>query len=724
MKTILKYTFAILLFTIFLYSCKDDETDMPDDPKKTGGTVGVEVILPEGSNADFSGAVVYSLGSSSELNSSQTGQLPYNENSTELAYLLDDKNNVLLAGFLSDDRKEISVETTTEVMLYYAFDYYLLPANARKAFLANVKQVPGFTELVTTMSNLFKEDPLMYSKGTYLPKLTEKTNQISAQDYSVRLKRLLINGQETKSGITVSKIDSVHIELQNSFPRRTKVFVYKKLFYDRSGKLNEIANYTDNPITDFDFEPGKKMNIETLEVGSKLSQINAQSASVDNISTSDLIKLPVNKSSEFVAEYEIVVIGDGALNSIDRNLSETEKKAYEDLNVKTYALDYFLPTLLDIGGNKDLLPPFGNDKETALLNAVLPALQANPNVYDAIKENDFKAASETLLPELYGDIRLSNGLRNLLTNVYNVLSDNGTMSNTFVQSQELIETGYERTKKVLEALYTNMNFGAKVNIKMLRTTAKSVENWIIHSIDAEVTLSPKVAEVCLGDAQSIKVSLRTFYDPEVEELEYHWETSNKYGGRIQDINENPSNFGVSIFTKTNEVSYISAALESELGGGDNLETVTVTIYAKNKDSGQLSKVGQDIMTVNNIKTCISFFVPFSHEVEIKTLPTSLGCGGDAEYIVETPIVIAQFTAIEGAKSYIGRILKKDGSYANGFTLTNLKETGNDKLEFQMAVGPLVTFSTCNVSKAIEEQQKNLEYLNEVGHQGIEITPVF
>jgi hypothetical protein len=724
MKTLLKYTFAILLVTNFLYSCKDDETDIPDDPKKTEGTVGVETILPEGSNADLSGAVVYSLGSISELNSSQTGQLPYNENSIELAYLLDDKNNVLLAGFLSDDRKEISVETTTEVMLYYALDYYLLPADARKAFLASVKQVPGFTGLVTTMNNLFKEDPLMYSKGTYLPKLTEKTNQIAAQDYSVQLKRLSISGQETKSGITVSKIDSVHIELRNSFPRRTKVFVYKKQFYDRSGKLNEVANYTNNPIADFDFEPGKKMNIETLEVGSKLSQINAQSASVDNISTSDLINLPVNKSSEFVAEYEIVVIGDGALNSIGRNLSETEKKAYEDLNVRTYALDYFLPTLLDIGGNKHLLPPFGNDQETALLNAVLPALQANTNVYDAIKNNDFKTASETLLPELYGDIRLSNELRALLTNVYKIISDNGTMPNTFVQSQELIETGYERTKKVMEAMFKNMNFGAKVNIEVLRTGAKSVESWVIYSIDAEVNLSPKVAEVCLGDAHNIKVSLRTFYDPEVEELEFHWKTSNKYGGRIQDINDNPANFGASIISKKTEVSYISAALASELGEGDNIETVTVTIYTKNIDTGQLTKVGQDIMTVNNIKTCISFFVPFSQEVEIKSFPNRLACGGKTEYRVETPIVIAQFTAVEGAKSYIGRILKKDGSYANEFPLTNLKEIGNDKLEFQMAVGPLVTFLTCKESEAIEEQQKNLNYLNEVGHQGIEITPVF
>lgn len=724
MKTSIRYTFFIILFAAFLFSCKDEEPDgKEEEPYKYLEEVNVNVVLPEGSSADLSNAVLFSLGASSDVDGSKTGKLPFNPDSFEPAYLLDDDNNVLMAGFISDHNSEISIETTVEFMLYYAFDYYLLSApNARKVFLENVRNMPQFQEIVSVMEKLFAEDPLMYSKGSYLTKYDLKKIQASVVSEPLQLKRLLIEGKETRSGITVSKIDSVNVKLQNAFPRRTKVFAYKKMYYDRDRSPHEVPQYWNNPIVTFDFEPGKKMNIETLEVGSKLAQVNAQSASIDNVSESDPVHLPVNTSTEFAVVYQLVVIGSGDLNIIDRNLSSGEQEAYENLNVETYALDYLLPTILDIGGNKNLLPPFGSEKETALLNAVLPALEANPDVYNAIKKNDFKAASETLLPELFGDIRLSNNLRSLLTNVYNVLSDNGTMPNTFVQNHELTETGYERIKKVMEAVYKNMNFDSKVNIELLRTDAKSIESWTVNSIDAVVEMSPKEADVCLGESLSLKTSLVTFFDPEVEEVEFHWKTSNNYGGRVQDINNDPNNFGASIITKTNEVSYISAALESELSSGDNIETVSVVVYYKNKETGELSKAGQDFMKVNNKKGCVSFFVEFSKEVALNSF-TSLLCGGEMEYSVGHPTFVAKFEAVEGARSYKGRIQRRDGTFGDEFSLTQLDEEG-DLLVYRLGVGSIVVFMTCDGADAIYEQQQRLNKLDEVGHVGIEITPVF
>ncbi len=251
MKTTFRYIALFIIPVSMLFGCKDDKTDIPEDPIKNENTVEVKVTIPEGSTVDLTDATVYSLGTGGNLDNSQAGKVPFNTGSTETAYLLDKNNNVLLAGFVTDDRKEISVETTTEVMLYYALDYYLLPASAKKAFLSNVKQAPGFSGLVSIITDLFKSDPLMYTKGAYLPKLNEEVSQISALLSSAKLKRLLIYGKETKSGITISKIDSVHIKLQNSFPRRTKVFVYKKSYYDRNGNQTKIPDYTDNPAYHF-----------------------------------------------------------------------------------------------------------------------------------------------------------------------------------------------------------------------------------------------------------------------------------------------------------------------------------------------------------------------------------------------------------------------------------------------------------------------------------------
>jgi hypothetical protein len=235
-------------------------------------------------------------------------------------------------------------------------------------------------------------------------------------------------------------------------------------------------------------------------------------------------------------------------------------------------------------------------------------------------------------------------------------------------------------------------------------------------------MSPKEANVCLGESLTLKTSLVTFFDPEVEEVEFHWKTSNNYGGRVQDINNDPNNFGVSIITKTNEVSYISAALESELGPGDNIETVSVVAYYKNKETGELSKAGQDFIKVNNKKGCVSFFVQFTKEVKITT-STTLLCSGDTEYRLGHPTFIATFKAVEGAKSYKGRTKRKNGTFSNEFPLTGISEEG-DQLTYRLGVGPIVIYSTCNESDAREEQQSRLDYLDEVGHQGIEITPVF
>ena len=726
MKTIYKTKLLLWVFLSLMYGCSKSN-DVQGNPQKNYKTVTVNVVLPGNFTADISGSSLVSLGTNDNLSPKNDGKLPFNDGSIELAYLLDKNNNVMLVGFLTDDRKEISVETTTEVMLYYALDYYLLPNNAKKMFLSNVKNVPGFSELVKTISDLFVQDPLMYANGTYLQIINSKINEIATNRFSRDLKgRILVNGKKNKSGITLSNIDSTHIKLQNAYPRRAKIFVYKKLYYDRNTNLVEIPNYTDNPIAKIDFKPVANIEIKELNIGQTISQINAQASSIENISTTDPIELPVNKSSELAAEYEVVVIGPGAPQSIDRSLTQAEKKAYEDVNIETYALDYLLPTLLDIGGNKALLPPLGDEKENALLNEVIPVLEANQEALDAVKQNDFKTASEILLPKLYGDIRLSDQLRTLLTNVYNTLSNNGTMPNTFVQSQELIDTGASRTQKVMDAMYKNMNFGNKVTIKMLNTPAKSVESWIVDSIDAIVKMIPENAEVCLGNSQLLRVSFITFSDP-AEVFEYHWSTDAKFGGRIQDINNDPNNYGKSIVTTSKEVSYISTATASELSSGDNIETVTVTIFVKNKNTGELSEVGHGNAILNNKKGCSSFFVSFTKEVKI-TASNSLLCSsqGGVQYSVGMKSYIAEFKAVDGAKSYKGKIKRKDGSFGNEFTIDSrsLQDLGNGMLKYTLHVGSLNGYITCDENQANQEKQKRLDDLDQVGHQGIEITPFF
>lgn len=106
---------------------------MQDDDGALNRT-NVQILVPDESNLDLSKSTLVSLGTHADINANGIGKLPFNSQTIEVGYLLDADNNVLLAGFISDERKELSVETTAEVILYYGLGYYLLPDNAKSAF--------------------------------------------------------------------------------------------------------------------------------------------------------------------------------------------------------------------------------------------------------------------------------------------------------------------------------------------------------------------------------------------------------------------------------------------------------------------------------------------------------------------------------------------------------------------------------------------------------------
>ena len=119
-----------------------------------------------------------------------------------------------------------------------------------------------------------------------------------------------------------------------------------------------------------------------------------------------------------------------------------------------------------------------------------------------------------------------------------------------------------------------------------------------------------------------------------------------------------------------------------------------------------------------------FYVAFAKEVKINQTGSQLACGGNPEYSLGHPTYVATFASVDGATSYTGRILRKDDSYASQMALTSLTDEGNGNMKYSLGVGSIVVFLTCNQTDAATEQQNRLDYLDTVGHQGVEITPVF
>ena len=121
----------------------DDAHQKDEDPVGSAfEMVDVQILLPEDSGVNLTNSTVVSLGANSDIDANGTGNLPLNSGTIEIGYLLDADNNVLLAGFISDERKELSVETTSEIILYYALGYYLLPDSAKSDFIFKTQIAP------------------------------------------------------------------------------------------------------------------------------------------------------------------------------------------------------------------------------------------------------------------------------------------------------------------------------------------------------------------------------------------------------------------------------------------------------------------------------------------------------------------------------------------------------------------------------------------------------
>lgn len=124
------------------------------------------------------------------------------------------------------------------------------------------------------------------------------------------------------------------------------------------------------------------------------------------------------------------------------------------------------------------------------------------------------------------------------------------------------------------------------------------------------------------------------------------------------------------------------------------------------------------------KECDAYFIAFAKEVKMGELEGTLLCGGGTLFTPGQPTFLAQFAPVDNAVGYLGRILRKDGTYGDSFQMTSLEETPDGLLEYRLGVGGIRILQTCNEAEAEAERLKRLEYLDTVGHLGVEITPLF
>lgn len=591
-------------------SSNDEINDLIDD-KKTGQTnepndngngqtgtnevLEISIKLPDDSTLDLNDMEIFSMGTQKTVEAALAKDIPYTPGHLELCYLMDQQQNLILAGFISKDTRELSVQSTAQVLLYFATFASLNPTSDKAGFTKYIQTEEAFTSLVGQLESMFGQNHLVFSQGGYEEVLNNTIASLISKE-TIDIEYKVEVGGIGQSGLAINDVGEKKFKVENNYPRRTHAFVYRKSFKDGFG--NETIIY---PEITASLTADRELDIPTPKIdhsdsGSVQDDKNIVLCSQGArylATSSEALELEVaeGNSSE---TYEVSIIGPGFDTNKVREFTNKEKAKFENLSIETFVHDFFLPILTEITGNKSLYNNITAQQLDEMTQVVKPIVMAHTPTIDAVLANDFEKAIIEFFPFLYGDIRLSNDLREILKNIYSILR-NGDSPNTFIQSNELIQEGESRYMAVTKSIFKFMEESSSIICMNQRLTAsQKLVSWDITVQEGKVKLKPEELTVTpFADAEEIKAI--TFIDlEEGQNLEYEWTTTGQFGGVLYDYVGD--NSGPSFTTSSDYVLFISNASTDQLGEGDNLETVSVKVFLT--DDTSRTEIGSAEMTVN------------------------------------------------------------------------------------------------------------------------------
>jgi hypothetical protein len=332
---LLKLFLMLLLASSLLSTCKEDDDEFKKDPDpiedpkdttatKTYNTAKIQVKLPDAVNHNINNAPLVSLGSESKLDVNLNATIPFNPGTIELAYLVDSEDELLMAGFLTNERKEISVATTAEVMLYFGMFSSLNTITYKRYFVENIASTQAFKDLNTEFEALFKSNKKVFFEGGYTSALNKAILALSERDtVDLSLKRADIRGIKS-SGLDLNDIGEKSFTVTNYYPRRTHGFIYKKSYKDQTGNETVINSMVDgNDISD------KELKVPYIRLADERE---------DNLDKTYLTLLSQPFSADLVKEYSRVFKGTSFLNEkASKHLFTNVAKEHKIIHIGTHA---------------------------------------------------------------------------------------------------------------------------------------------------------------------------------------------------------------------------------------------------------------------------------------------------------------------------------------------------------------------------------------------------
>jgi hypothetical protein len=718
-----------LIVSLLIISCKKTETLAPTlpppvDPPVAYKTKEISIVLPEGVKIDLASSTVHSLSVSTKVDENGKSKAAFNKGYPHIAYVFDKDNRLMMAGFLTDTSATISAASTARVLLYFGYATMMEQYNLSSIFINEIDQVKGTKEWYASFENLFKTDPLALDKGSFAAPLRAAIKKISAgrkmnpvltqpmanPGHAKKGADINIKDNAEKSGLLVHANDLSKISFDNKFRRRAHAFLYKVKSKTEKGAVTEkTIESTSIAEVDTIIDPVGGFTSFNGVLGAWIEGKEMEYARL----TSGPAKIELNDDEEEV-EYKLRIVGPG-IPGTNKTISNQEIAKLTQLEIETLALDFLLPVMLEVVGNKDDLALIDGSRHVSgpvedFLEGATAALKIIPGAYDEVRKGNYDMALRKLLEGMYSElnaamfekmVKLTGGILEIIAQQRYYIPANADVFK---------EAG--RKVKILKLIDLGLFANDIARMGTHIAQSSQLEEWIVTARAPRVTLLSDKTEVVPLEQTKIKCEIKNFKETGGDtHAFFEWSTSGKYGK----ISDTKGHTNLASFNSADhEIFYYSNAKLSDLTDGDNLEY----IYVVAKFGSTV--LGRDTIVINVKKETATFTLSLTPNTNI--IERVNGATGRKEWTCANPFYTAEFKHRTGAKSYSIRIIRKDGTKGNPTLYYPVAPNVIDgTFKYRLGIGPIRIVITESEKKRDEEEAFQLKQLADVGHTGIEVT---
>jgi hypothetical protein len=589
----LKFILLLALFAINLgCSIDDDSPKEQEQQSKNFQFTTIKVVLPEGANLDVTKTKVLAYSEKFDISSSGNSKIYFNKNNRSLAVLLDENDQPVLMGFITDTQKEISIKSTVEASYYFGLGAIFQPEETRERFFENSNNLKGISEFIEESKALFNSDVQFMTSQNYSKALKLRLEAFTADRDTLDIgsKTIEVDKNDIKSGLQIEEVDFETMLVVNSYRRRAHGFIYKTATTDLSGTQTILVNdiVDENPPFKSSFSISSAKAIRGF---TGVLQDWASGADFA-VTKSKNQQLELN-DNEKQATYKVRVIGPSFTLG---NITNAEETQLRRLEWETLGYDLVLPLMLDAIGHTKTLKGFNETKFKPFLDVLINFASSIESVHVPLRKGDYSKALKELLFAMGNNQNSSNVedmVKALIDGILEVAEGAGSTLNV-QQSQDVIKNVkfLFKTLEITDVFLKLIDYNRIVfNIE----SSNMLEEWKVKAKRTDVTLTPKFPTAIPFNETPINAIVKDTEIVSGQIFQYEWKTSGKYGILKGDGGREGASINIGSTESRNLVNYYSTSNELDLPK-DATDTIIVDVYVK--EGVNKTKIGSDTITVN------------------------------------------------------------------------------------------------------------------------------